>query len=46
MTAADQIAAWAILGSLALFLSLVTAMVLRGVVQEAVKRLRDRSDRP
>jgi hypothetical protein len=46
MTAADQIAAWAILGSIMLFLSLLAAMILLGVIQEAVRKLRDRGEHP
>ncbi|MEV0181685.1 hypothetical protein AB0I54_20645 [Streptomyces sp. NPDC050625] len=46
MTAADQIVAWAILGSLTLFLSLLAAMILLGVIQEAVRKHRDRGERP
>ncbi|MGW3151100.1 hypothetical protein ACWDG1_42075 [Streptomyces sp. NPDC001177] len=46
MTAADQIVAWAILGSVILFLSLLAAMTLLGVIQEAVRNLRDRGGHP
>ncbi|MXM62199.1 hypothetical protein GR925_01715 [Streptomyces sp. HUCO-GS316] len=46
MTAADQIIAWAILVSLTLFISLLTALILFGATREAVRKRRDRGEHP